>query len=163
LADRDCYISDMKRDWKIMMEKLDAQATESITLTNGLAHTYRQAELAKMRNDEGKKSAEANIQEMKQTLIKLTRQIRNIQEDMLKFFNYIERNRVMCSLFKEEVYDKCFEKNTAWSATLRSLLSYKGICDAYEKSSDHKGSIISATIHLLESELDRVIGLLGEP
>ena len=163
LADRDCYIKDMKRDWKIMMEKLDAQATENIRLTNHLANTYRQAELAKIRNEKEKKSTRANVQEMEQTLRKLARQIRNIQEEILKFVNYIERNRVMCSMFKIEVYEKWFEKRNAWTAILRSLSTYKGIESAFEKSPEPKDRIITATRYLLDGEQsNRVQSILGE-
>ena len=145
------------------MEKLDAQATENIRLTNHLANTYRQGEVAKIRKEEEKKSTQANVQEMEQTLRKLARQIRNIQEEILKFVNYIERNRVMCSMFKIEVYEKWFEKRNAWTAILRSLSTYKGIESAFEKSPEPKDRIITATRYLLDGEQsNRVQSILGE-
>lgn len=162
LADRDCYIDDMRRDWTIMMEKLDAQATENYTETNNLTEAYRRAERAKKKNEEERKSTLANVQEMEQTLAKLTRRIRYVQEDIVKLANYIERNRVMCTRFKEEVYQKWLAKCNAWTKYLTSLSSCTSIDNAYENSSDEKDHIISATWYLIGDQSDRVEKILGD-
>ena len=104
----------------------------------------------------------ANAQEMEKTLAKLTRRIRYVQEDIIKFANYIERNRVMCTRFKEEVYQNWFAKCNAWTKYLKSLSSCVSIDNAYENSSQEKDHIISATWHLIGEQSDRIENILGD-
>ena len=124
--------------------------------------TYLRAERAKKKNEKERKSTLANVQEMEQTLAKLTRRIRYVQEDIVKLANYIERNRVMCTNFKEEVYQKWLAKCNAWTKYLKSLSSCTSIDNAYENSSEEKDHIISATWYLIGEQSDRVERILGD-
>ncbi len=161
LADRECYIADMRRDWDIMTGKLMIPAMENIRLAKKYANDFSKAATMIALKEQDQESAEEEIEEMDRNLTAFTQRLSYIQEDIVKFTNYLKRNRIMCTMSTNEASKYWCTRAQEWMSALRSFQTFSSIKEAYRESSegiDH----VDVTSRLFYKHSEIINKILGE-